>query len=67
MTKAVRIENADTSHHPVRVTVQIKRDGEWVNSDEKPVQIDNPTAMTTAYIWAEKRLIIEEMPADANA
>ena len=64
MTKAVRIENADTSNHPVRVTVQVKNaDGNWV---EEPscAQIDMPTAMTTQYIHSGRRLVIEERPAD---
>lgn len=64
MTKQVRIENADTSNHPVRVTGQVKNaDGQWV---EEPscAQIDMPTAMTTQYIHIGRRLVIEERPAD---
>jgi hypothetical protein len=65
MTKTVRIENADTSSHPVRVTGQYKdADGNWVN-EMSSMQIDFPTAMTTQTIHDGRRLVIEETPADA--
>ena len=60
MTKAVRIENADTSNHKVRVYVEDKNAaGEWVRSTE-PAQLDVPTAMLTQTIWKERRVVIEE-------
>jgi hypothetical protein len=60
MTKQVRIENADTSNHPVRVTAQVKNEaGEWVD-EPGYTQINNPTAMVHAYIHAGRRIIIEE-------
>lgn len=64
MTKSVRIENADTSNHPVRVTVQERNaSGEWVDRPS-PVQLDHPTFMTTLTIYDGRRLVIEERPAD---
>lgn len=64
MTKQVRIENADTSSWPVRVTVQHKNEaGEWVDQPS-PVQIDYPTALTQQYLTSHRRLVIEERPAD---
>jgi len=64
MTKMIRIENADTSNWPVRVTVQHKNEaGEWVDQPS-PVQIDQPTQMTETYLTSGRRLVIEEKPAD---
>lgn len=63
MTKQVRIENADTSSWPVRVTVQNKNaEGEWV--DAESVQIDYPTQMTQQYLTSNRRFIVEERAAD---
>lgn len=67
MTKQVRIENADTSNWPVRVTIQHKNpEGEWVDQPS-PVQIDMPTAMTQQYLTSTRRIVIEERAADAPA
>ncbi len=67
MTKQVRIENADTSNWPVRVTVQHKNaEGEWVDQPGS-VQIDIPTAMTQQYLTSHRRLVIEERAADTPA
>lgn len=65
MTKQIRIENADISNHPVRVTVEDKgADGEWhVNHT---LQLDAPTAMSTQYIHSSRRIVIEEMAADST-
>lgn len=64
MTKQVRIENADTSNWPVRVTVQHKNEaGEWIDQPSS-VQIDFPTAMTQQYLTSHRRLVIEERAAD---
>lgn len=63
MTKKVRIENADTSSHPVRVTAQRKNaDGAWEDEPSGVVQIDHPTFMTEQYIHSGRRLIVEELP-----
>lgn len=68
MTKSVRIENADNSNWPVRVTAQVKNaEGEWVNESSAPVQLDYPCVMTTQGIHSGRRLIIEERGADAPA
>lgn len=67
MTKKVRIENADTSNWPVRVTVQHKdTDGNWIDQPG-PVQIDHATQMTEQYLHSHRRLVIEERPADPAA
>jgi hypothetical protein len=64
MTKSVRIENADTSSHPVRVTGQFKNaEGQWVD-ESSYTQIDYPTAMATQTIHSGRRLVIEERPQD---
>lgn len=64
MTKQIRIENADTSNWPVRVTVQHKNEaGEWIDQPG-PVQIDRPTQMTETYLTSHRRLVVEERPAD---
>lgn len=64
MTKQIRIENADTSNWPVRVTVQHKNaEGEWIDQPGA-VQIDRPTQMTETYLTSHRRLVIEERPAD---
>lgn len=66
MTKAIRIENADLSTHPVRVTLQTKNAaGEWVY-EPSSIQLDNPTQMTLQYIHSGRRLVIEERPADPS-
>lgn len=67
MTKQVRIENADTSNWPVRVTVQHKNaEGEWVDQPGS-VQINSPCQMTEQYLTSHRRLVIEERAADAPA
>jgi hypothetical protein len=59
MTKNVRIENADTSAYPVRVTVQDKNAaGEWV--DVETLQLNHPTAMAERGLTNSRRLIVEE-------
>jgi len=64
MTKTVRIENADTSNWPVRVTAQHKNEaGEWVDQPS-PVQLDHPTRQTEQYLTSSRRLVIEEKAAD---
>lgn len=62
MTKTIRVENADTSNHPVRVTVQDKTSDGWVDSSVQ--QLDYPTAMYQGYIHATRRIVIEELAAE---
>ncbi len=67
MTKQVRIENADMSSYPVRVTLQDKNaNGEWVDATPG-VQPDCPTNMTSQYIHSTRRIVIEERPAEPPA
>lgn len=64
MTKQVRIENADGSTYPVRVTVQHKGvDGSWVDQPGS-IQLDYPTKMTENYLTSTRRLVIAERAAD---
>jgi hypothetical protein len=59
VTKQIRIENADTSSHKVRVHVeQPGPDGQWIRV--KTVECDYPTAMATEYIHSTQRLVVEE-------
>lgn len=66
MTKKIRIENADTSNHHVRVTVEDK-DAQGVWHTNHTVQLDFPTAMNEQYIHSTRRIVIEERAADAPA
>lgn len=60
MTKAVRIENADTSAYRLRVYIERKNEtGEWVRGDA-PIDLDYPTAMCHGYVWQGQRLVVEE-------
>lgn len=60
MTKAIRIENADTSSHKVRVFKEHKNEaGEWVRAGA-PAELDTPTSMTTDYVHSHQRLVVEE-------
>ena len=66
MTKAVRIENADTSNYKISVYTEDKQaDGTWVRSPE-PVRLDHPTQITTLHIHTHRRLVIEEPGSEAN-
>ncbi len=67
MTKTVRIENADTSNWPVRVTVQHKdpETGDWKTQPKGFTQIDYPSALCQNYITSGRRLVIEELGPDA--
>jgi len=64
MTKTIRIENADTSNHPVRVTGQYKNaEGQWLD-ETSSIQLDHPTRQVEQTIYGARRIIIEERPAD---
>lgn len=61
MTKKIRIENADTSHHKVKVSVQRKNaDGEWEDVAVESADLSSPTQMAEKWIHTHQRLIIEE-------
>lgn len=60
MTKLVRIENADTSIHKVRVFKEHRNEaGEWVRVGPA-AELDTPTQMAADYIHSHQRLVIEE-------
>ena len=58
MTKQVRVENADTSNHKVKVHVEQLENGEWKRV--RTLDCDYPTAMASEYIHDSQRLVIEE-------
>lgn len=63
MTKTVRIENADTSDHKIRVYVEHynKEADAWFRLDDPAAKLDYPTSMYTGSIWDTRRLVIEEV------
>jgi len=66
MTKAIRVENADTSDHKVMVQVWEKGRDLGNGSIEPDTMVeehplDNPTAMIEKTIWAERYLVIKEV------
>lgn len=62
MTKKIRIENADTSHHNVMVQVQRKLpDGTWESTGTQ-YRLDTPTQLLEQYIHSGQRLVIEDVP-----
>jgi hypothetical protein len=64
MTKKIRIENADTSNHNVKVTVQRKNAaGQWEDVPAEAVDINTPTQLTEKYVHSHQRLIVEEVAA----
>ena len=67
MTKAVRIENADTSDYRVVVTIQDKvyQDGKWTGEwkDAGEQELNFPTAMSNGlYLTSDRRLVVTEAP-----
>lgn len=64
MTKAIRIENADTSNHKVRVFVETKNEvGEWVRGETpRFVDLNTPTQLVQDYVHSGQRLVVEELP-----
>ncbi len=61
MTKLVRIENADTSDHPVRVRVFDKNHmpgGEDFLAEE--ITLRNPTEQAEVYIHGHRYLVVDE-------
>jgi hypothetical protein len=66
MTKAVRVENADTSSYPVRVTYQSKdAEGNWVDESGAPTQLDYPTRQGEFGIHSHRRIVVEERGPEA--
>lgn len=61
MTKAIRVENADTSDHKVVVQVWEKPiDGSHAKMI-KEYPLNNPTAMIEETIWKDHFLVIKEI------
>ena len=59
MTKAIRVENADTGDWKVRVHIEDRQlDGTWVRT--KTQSIDHPAALLELHITATRRLVVEE-------
>ena len=66
MTKAIRIENTDTSDH--KVVVQIWDKGKKLENGEvepdllfREITLDCPTMMVEQTIWSTRYLVIKEV------
>ena len=65
MTKAVRIENADTSHFKVVVQVWDKGPEGTPDVLAQEVNLDYPTAMTNGlYLTSTRYLVVKEAPTE---
>lgn len=65
MTKAVRIENADTSNFKVLVQVWDKGQNDAPDTLASEHRLDYPTAMTNGlYLTSTRYLIVKELPAE---
>ncbi len=60
MTKAIRIENADSGTHfsPVIEVQNVNAEGEWVTVEK--YHLPHPTNLKELMIWGGRRLIIRE-------
>lgn len=64
MTKQIRVENADTSSHKVRVYIEERHaDGTWHRTG-RTVSLDHPTVMASEYIHSTQRLVVEEVEGE---
>lgn len=62
MTKAVRVENADTANFKVRVRVEQKdAEGNWVDVPAETKHLNNPADMQQLYLTSHRRLVVEEV------
>lgn len=63
VTKAIRIENADTSNHKVRVFVErMDEAGKWVRGEPPQfVDLNTPTQLVQDYVHSGQRLVVEEV------
>ena len=62
MTKAIRIENADTSDHKVKVFRERKlASGEWVRDEANAVDLNTPAQLFQDYVHGGQRLVVEEV------
>jgi len=61
MTKAIRVENADTSDHKVMVQVWEKGAGDKHAKMVKEYPLNHPTAMIEQTIWKNHFLVIKEV------
>jgi len=61
MTKAIRVENADTSDHKVMVQVWEKGADDKHAKMVKEYPLNNPTAIIEQTIWKNHFLVIKEI------
>ncbi len=65
MTKKIRIENADTSTHKVRVHTEYLVDGVWVRKTDtfagKSNDLLYPADLAELYVHDRQRLVVEEL------
>lgn len=68
MTKKVRVENADTSTHKVKVFAEYRNsEGVWKKQEMETEHIlASPCALLETHIHATRRLIIEEVVEQGN-
>jgi hypothetical protein len=59
MTKAIRVENADTSNH--KVVVQVWDKGDPIDTLVREIFLDFPTAMANEAIFDTRYLVIKEV------
>ncbi len=65
MTKAVRIENADTSTFKVLVQVWDKGQNGEPDTLAQEVTLGHPTAMTNGlYLTSTRYFVVKELPAE---
>jgi hypothetical protein len=60
MTKAIRIENADTSNHKIRVRV-MQRYALEEDKEVEVIDLSHPTQLITRTVWKGQYLIVEEV------
>jgi hypothetical protein len=60
MTKLVRVENADTSNHKLRVFIEDRQiDGNWVRDEGVPLEA--PTQLLSIHVHIHRRIVVEEV------
>jgi hypothetical protein len=58
MTKHIRIENADTSDHKVKVEVWNKGQGDAPDTLLRTVELNHPTALAQETIWKDGQFLV---------
>ena len=64
MTKLIRVENADTSQHKVKVSVFDRLNGDGPGMLAEEHKLDHPCQMKDIYIHNGRYLVIEEYESE---